>query len=105
MSDITDVAGRPGPLGVIQRLERWIAKIPEALPLLALRFALAIPFFYSGLTKWNGFLTLSDGAHYLFEQEFRLHILGQQYPYPAPVLTASPLERITEPASICIMPV
>jgi putative oxidoreductase len=74
---------------LVQRIERGIAAIPEALPLLALRVALAVPFFKSGLTKWDGFLTLSNGARYLFTQEFSLHIFGNQYPYPAPILMAT----------------
>lgn len=80
-------AGRAPNL--IQRLDGAIAAIPAALPLLALRVALAVPFFKSGLTKWDGFLTLSNGARFLFTQEFSLHIFGQQYPYPAPILTAT----------------
>jgi len=74
---------------IVQRVEAALAAVPEALPLLALRFALAVPFFKSGLTKWDGFLTLSNGARYLFTQEFSLHILGNQYPYPAPILMAT----------------
>lgn len=78
-----------GLAGLIRRGEALIASIPEALPLLALRIALAVPFYKSGLTKWDGFLTLSNGARYLFTQEFRLHIFGAQYAYPAPVLMAT----------------
>jgi putative oxidoreductase len=50
----------------------------------ALRFALAVPFFKSGLTKWDGFLQLSDGADSLFSDEFRLHLFGAEIPYPFP---------------------
>ena len=57
------------------------------MALLALRVALAVPFFKSGLTKWDG-LQVSAGARYLFADEFKLHILGQAYSYPAPVLMA-----------------
>ncbi len=55
---------------------------------LALRLALAIPFYRSGLTKWDGFLNLSDSADALFTDEFKLHILGGQYSFPAPHLMA-----------------
>ena len=63
---------------------------PRLSPLaqLALRFALAVPFFRSGLTKWDGFGKLSDSAAYLFRDEFRLHLLGATVPYPAPVVMA-----------------
>jgi putative oxidoreductase len=71
------------------RVERLLASIPQSLPLLALRVGLAIPFFKSGLTKWDGILTLSTGARYLFEQEFKLHIFGSQFPYPFPLVMAA----------------
>ena len=54
----------------------------------ALRLALAVPFFKSGLTKWDGFLQLSDGAEALFSDEFKLHLFGMEYPYPAPHIMA-----------------
>lgn len=53
-----------------------------------LRVALALPFFRSGLTRWDGFLHLSPATLYLFSDEFRLHILGGEYPIPAPALAA-----------------
>jgi putative oxidoreductase len=83
------IAHEAGAGSVIRRIETIVAAIPEALPLLALRFAIAVPFFKSGLTKWDGCLTLSNGARYLFTQEFSLHIFGNQYPYPAPILMAT----------------
>ena len=81
--------------GAVGRVEKLLAAIPTALPLLALRLALAVPFFKSGLTKWSGFLQLSDGAHYLFTEEFRLHIFGNALPYPFP-LAAATLAGISE---------
>lgn len=74
--------------GLITRVENLLAAIPASIPLLALRFALAVPFYFSGLTKWDGFLHLSGGAQFLFTQEFKLHILGQQFAYPFPILMA-----------------
>jgi putative oxidoreductase len=53
-----------------------------------LRIALAVPFFKSGLTKWDGFLSLSPAATILFESEFKLHIFGSAYDMPAPALFA-----------------
>ena len=61
-------------LGALARIALVIAP-----PLL--RVALAVPFFRSGLTKWNGFLSLSPMASFLFEDEFKLHILGQAYDF------------------------
>jgi putative oxidoreductase len=79
----------------IARLEALIASVPASLPLLALRFAIAVPFFKSGLTKWDGVLQLSNGAIYLFTQEFKLHVLGSEIPYPFP-LTMATLSGIAE---------
>ena len=73
---------------LLTKAEQWLASIPQSLPLLALRFALAVPFYKSGMTKWDGFLQLSGGAEFLFTSEFKLHILGQQYAYPFPYLAA-----------------
>ena len=80
MSDM--IHNRGTLVGPIARLETLLSSIPAALPVLALRVALAVPFFKSGLTKWDGFLQLSGGARYLFTQEFRLHILRSPVPLP-----------------------
>lgn len=66
----------------------FIAAIPHSVGLFALRLALAIPFWRSGMTKWDGFLNLSSGARYLFEQEFKLHLFGQAITYPMPLAAA-----------------
>lgn len=86
-ADTIPVAAEQHP-SLMARAEALIASIPHWLPLLALRVALAVPFYKSGLTKWDGFLQLSGGAEFLFTSEFRLHILGQQYPYPFPYAAA-----------------
>ncbi len=70
------------------RLETLLSRLPTTLVALALRFALAVPFFFSGLTKWDGFGQLSGGALYLFSTEFRLHIFGAEIPYPYPTAFA-----------------
>jgi putative oxidoreductase len=49
-----------------------------------IRIALALPFFRSGLTRWDGFLSISAATQYLFEEQFKLHVLGKLYPLPAP---------------------
>ncbi|MGN6581924.1 MAG: DoxX family protein [Bordetella sp.] len=55
---------------------------------LALRLALAVPFWKSGILKWQGFLHLNDTAIYLFSDEFKLHLPGGPYPFPAPAVFA-----------------
>lgn len=71
------------------RASRLIGMLaPLWLAQLALRFGLAVPFFRSGMSKWDGFLQLNDTAIFLFSSEFQLHLPGGPYPYPAPALTA-----------------
>jgi putative oxidoreductase len=68
------------------KLPYWQAAKPTLVSLaqLALRIALAVPFYRSGLTKWDGFLQLSDSADSLFSDEFKLHLFGGEYAFPAP---------------------
>jgi putative oxidoreductase len=65
---------------------RWIAQ--PSLAQLMLRLALAVPFWKSGILKWNGFLQLNDTAIYLFTDEFKLHLPGGPYDFPAPAVMA-----------------
>ena len=69
-------------------VHRLSAALPQDLASLALRCALAVPFFRSGLTKWDGWFVLSDSTRYLFTEEFRLHMFGAEIPYPAPNVAA-----------------
>ncbi|MHC2791164.1 putative oxidoreductase [Mesorhizobium jarvisii] len=68
----------------IRLLLGWMAWGAYAVAPIALRIALAVPFFRSGLTKWDSFLELSPAATFLFEEQFKLHILGGVYDLPAP---------------------
>ena len=72
----------------IHELADWLGKGAYPIAPLLLRVALAGPFFRSGLTKWDGFLSLSPTAVYLFEDEFKLHIFGVTYDFPAPTAVA-----------------
>ncbi|KAB7624203.1 DoxX family protein [Alkalilimnicola sp. S0819] len=76
------------PVERVQRLVGWAAAIPMSLPQLLLRVTVAIPFWKSSLTKFDGFLELSPGAVYLFANEFKLHLFGATYPYPFPGVMA-----------------
>ncbi len=67
-------------------LVRTIAQ--PSLAQLLLRVALAVPFWRSGILKWDGFLQLSDTAVTLFTDEFMLHLPGGPYPFPAPTVMA-----------------
>lgn len=66
----------------------WFTIFGHAVAPPVLRIALALPFFRSGLTRWDGFLSLAPSASYLFEEEFKLHIFGGEYGFPAPVVVA-----------------
>ncbi|VVE32666.1 DoxX family protein [Pandoraea anhela] len=67
-------------------LAQWLAQ--PWLAQLALRLALAVPFWRSGILKWQGFLQLSDTAIDLFSEEFMLHLPGGPYALPAPHVLA-----------------
>ena len=59
-----------------------------SLTQLVLRLAIAVPFWRSGVNKWDGFLQLNDVAVLLFSSEFRLHLPGGPYAFPAPEVMA-----------------
>lgn len=76
-------------VGLIERAVdavRWVAQ--PSLVQLVLRVALAVPFWKSGILKWSGFLQLNDTAITLFTDEFKLHLPGGPYDYPAPATMA-----------------
>jgi putative oxidoreductase len=72
----------------VRKLLDWLALVGHVVAPPVLRIALAVPFFRSGLTRWDGFLSLSPSTTYLFEEEFKLHIIGEEYGLPAPDLVA-----------------
>ena len=79
----------------LRDIKEWLAHVAQIVAPPVLRIALAVPFFKSGLTKWDGFLSLSPAAEFLFEDEFKLHIFGQTYDFPLPTATAY-LDSIAE---------
>lgn len=81
--------GSGGMAALAGRVNAVIRAIAHpSLTQLALRFALAVPFWRSGVNKWDGFLQLNDVAVLLFSSEFKLHLPGGPYPFPAPGLMA-----------------
>jgi putative oxidoreductase len=78
--------GVDGPVMWVNGAVRAMAQ--PSLTQLILRFALALPFWRSGVLKWDGFLQLNDVAIFLFSEEFRLHLPGGPYPFPAPAVMA-----------------
>ena len=80
---------RAGAAGWFNWVDGFIAAAaPALLAQLALRFGLAVPFWRSGIAKWDGFLQLNDVAILLFTSEFKLHLPGGPYPFPAPAVAA-----------------
>jgi putative oxidoreductase len=73
---------------VVRGATERLARVAGVMAPPVLRVALAMPFFKSGLTKWDGFLSLSPAASFLFEDEFKLHIFGHAYDFPMPEIFA-----------------
>lgn len=69
---------------LVEAIAAGIGRVGIAAAPPVLRIALALPFLRSGLTRWDGFLTLSVGTQYLFEEQFKLNIFGNLYGFPAP---------------------
>ena len=75
-------------MSTVEDVVRDLAQVARVVAPPVLRIALALPFFKSGLTKWDGFLSLSPAASFLFEDEFKLHIFGYAYDFPFPAVFA-----------------
>ncbi|WP_353645232.1 DoxX family protein [Mesorhizobium sp. WSM2239] len=81
--------GKRGIVWFAERVNAIIRMVAlPSLTQLALRCALAVPFWRSGVNKWDGFLQLNDVAVLLFSSEFQLHLPGGPYPFPAPAVVA-----------------
>ena len=81
-------ASSPALAVLVREATDRLARLARIAAPPVLRIALAVPFFRSGLTKWDGVLSLSPSAIYLFEDEFKLHLFGQAYDFPWPAAFA-----------------
>lgn len=73
------VAGATGPRAALNRLaSRLEALIGHNVIALSARLSVAAIFFLSGRTKVEGFLTVTDNAVALFEDEYRLPLLSPE---------------------------
>ena len=94
MTSETDavVASRDARGRILRAVDRAISLVravaQPSFVQLVLRIALAVPFWQSGILKWSGFLQLNDTAVTLFTDEFKLHLPGGPYSFPAPELMA-----------------
>ena len=78
-----------GISGLVERVNAIVrATAQQSLTQFVLRFGLAIPFWRSGVNKWDGFLQLNDTAVLLFSSEFKLHLPGGPYDFPMPSVMA-----------------
>jgi putative oxidoreductase len=74
---------------MLNRAENLLTRLaPDWLTGAVLRVALGVPFYFSGLTKWDSFGKLSESAEFLFQDEFKLHIFGKLIDYPYPYISA-----------------
>ena len=77
------------PLALVDKGVAFVRAIAQpSFVQLVLRIALAVPFWRSGLLKWSGFLQLNDTVVLLFSDEFKLHLPGGPYSFPAPEFMA-----------------
>lgn len=78
-----------GISGLFARANAIVGAIAQpSLTQFVLRFGLVVPFWRSGVNKWDGFLQLNDVAVLLFTTEFKLHLPGGPYAFPAPGVMA-----------------
>lgn len=81
--------GLPSFWMLVDKANRLVQTIANpSLVQFVLRVALAVPFWRSGMLKWDGFLRLNDTAVTLFSDEFMLHLPGGPYHFPAPMVMA-----------------
>lgn len=85
----SQTAQTPPTFAVMARAQKLIQRLAQPwLVQFVLRLALAVPFWKSGILKWDGFLMLNDNAVTLFTDVFQLHLPGGPYPFPAPAVFA-----------------
>ncbi|HKU07621.1 MAG TPA: DoxX family protein [Bradyrhizobium sp.] len=97
--------GLPSLRHLIDRANHLVQAIAApSIVQLVLRVALAVPFWRSGILKWDGFLKLNDTAIALFSDEFMLHLPGGPYHFPAPTVMAflSGLGEVCFPALLVV---
>lgn len=74
----------------------------QAIASLVLRFALAIPFWKSGLTRWDGFLQLRPATLYFYEEIYKPTLFDYSLPYPDIAAWLGSFAEIVLPAALVI---
>lgn len=97
-----------GPVTVVvtQRRGFWwgVGVLVQALASLALQFALALPFWKSGLTRWEGFLKLRPATLYFYSDLYKPTLFGKTFTVPYPEIAAfiASTAEIVLPAALVI---
>jgi putative oxidoreductase len=91
---VARVAGRP--IGIMIFI--------QAIASLVMRFGLAMPFWRSGTTRWDSFLTLRPATVYFYEEIYQPNLFGQVYRLPFPEFLAwfASAAEIVLPAALVI---
>jgi len=74
----------------------------QAIASLVLRFGLAIPFWKSGLTRWDGFLQLRDQTVFFYEEIYKPTLFDYSIPYPDIAAWLGSFAEILLPAALVI---
>ena len=74
-----DNRAESGLRGWWSAIAHWLTRlVPHDLLALGTRFGIGAIFFYSGRTKVDGFLTVTDGAISLFETEYKVPLIPHE---------------------------
>jgi putative oxidoreductase len=70
-------------VSIFNRLAELAGRLlPDTMLLLVARFGIAAVFFQSGRTKVEGWLTITDSTHYLFETDYKLPFVPPELAAP-----------------------
>jgi putative oxidoreductase len=90
-------------MNFLHRLDALVARlVPHDFASLALRVALAVPFFRSGLTKWDSFGVLSETPIFQFQEDFKIVGTNMGIPFPVFSAYASSIAEIVLPILLVI---
>jgi putative oxidoreductase len=90
-------------MNFIYRIESLMQRLlSQDVTSLALRVALAVPFFRSGLTKWESFGVLSETPIFQFEEDFKIFGTDQGIPFPLFSAYASSIAEIVLPIMLVV---
>jgi putative oxidoreductase len=90
-------------MNIVNRIESLVQRVmPLDIASLLLRVGLAVPFFRSGLTKWESFGVLSETPIFQFEEDFKILGTEQGIPFPLFSAYASSIAEIVLPILLVI---